>query len=455
MSQHKMPLGDKLTIVLMVAMSFFLMCDLYITPSIVLQLAEEYGVAKESIGYVGSAFVLVGAIISIYFGYLTDKFSRKKLLVATVLIGEIPCLLTGIHLFTASFEGFLLMRILTGIGVGGIYPLTFSLLADYCSDKHRAIAAAGIDVAWGIGIMMGPILGGLALNTEYGWRLAFILAALPNFPLAILFWIFARDPQRGSSEAALHDALEEGAVYNHKIKLSDFKLILSNRTNILMLIQGLPGCIPWGVLTFWSITFFVEVRQMTQGNATMVWELFGIGTAIGTVAFAILGDRIFKTNPQWAPVFCGVGVIIGTIPCYLFLNIEFSSLAPLFAFVLFSGIMVACCGPTQKAIFMNINRPEHRGSIFSVNNLADSLGKGIGPAVGSAILAWTGSYSFMLNFAVSCWLLCGAIYIMGYFTIMQDRQSMLDLIEERADSLQTDQKTENLRPLPALDAVAD
>lgn len=53
--------------------------------------------------------------------------------------------------------------------------------------------------------------------------------------------------------------------------------------------------------------------------------------------------------------------------------------------------MVVVCGLTQKAIFMNVNLPEHRGSIFSVNNLFDSLDKGIGPAVGSAILAATDS----------------------------------------------------------------
>ncbi len=435
MNQHRMPMIDKITIILMVAMSFFLMCDLYITPSIVLKLAEEYGVNKESIGYVGSAFVLVGAFISLYFGFLTDKYSRKKLLVLTVLVGEIPCLLTGIHFFTETFYGFMAMRILTGIGVGGIYPLTFSLLADYCSDKHRAIATACIDVAWGVGMMMGPILGGLALQTDYGWRLAFIMAALPNFPLAIFFLLFARDPQRGSSEDALRNALDEGAAYNYRIKVSDFKVILRNKTNILMLVQGIPGCIPWGVLTFWSITYFVEIRHMTQTNATMVWELFGVGTAIGTIGWAFLGDRIFKKSPRWAPVFCGVGVIVGSIPCYIFLNIEFTRMALLLAFVLFGGIMVAVCGPTQKAIFMNINRPEHRGTIFSVNNLADGLGKGIGPAVGSAILALTGSYTFMLNFAVTCWLFCGAIFILGYFTIMKDRQSMLDLIDKRANEL--------------------
>ncbi len=430
-----MPFHDKLTLFLLVGMSFFLMCDLYITPSIVLELADEYGVDKGAIGYVGSAFVLVGAFISIYFGFLTDKYSRKKLLILTVLIGEIPCFLTGIHAVTETFYGFLAMRVLTGIGVGGIYPLTFSLLADYFSDRHRAIASAAIDVAWGLGIMMGPILGGLALTTDYGWRLAYILAAAPNFIMAAFFWVFAYDPKRGRSEDVLANTLDDGASYAYRIKLSDFKRILSNKTNILLLVQGIPGCIPWGVLTFWSITYFKEIMNLSQGDATWAWELFGVGTAIGTIGWAFLGDKIFRMNPRWAPVYCGVGVIVGTLPCYFFLNVQFEQLAMLYAIVFLGGIVTTVCGPTQKAIFMNVNLPEHRGSIFAVNNLFDSLGKGIGPAVGSIILATSGSYIFMMNFAVSCWLLCGAIYILGYFTVNKNRGEMINLLGRRASDL--------------------
>ncbi len=435
MTNSKMSNQDKITMILLAGMSFFLMCDLYITPSIVLNLADEYQVDKGAIGYVGSAFVLVGAFISIYFGFLTDKFSRKKLLILTVLIGEIPCLLTGIHAVTGNFYGFLAMRILTGIGVGGIYPLTYSLLADYISDSHRAIAAAAVDIAWGLGMMMGPILGAYALTTDYGWRLAFVLAAVPNFLVVTLFWIFARDPKRGRSEDALTNAIDDGASYAYSIKLSDFKLILSNKTNILMVVQAIPGCIPWGVLTFWSITYFKEIMRLSQGDSTWAWELFGIGNAIGTICFAFLGDKVFKMNPRWAPVYCGVGVIVGTLPCYFFLNVQFEQLGTLFAIIFLGGIMVAVCGPTQKAIFMNVNLPEHRGSIFAVDNLFGSLGKGIGPAVGSAILAMTGSYIFLMNFAVTCWFLCGIIFILGYFTIAKNRQQMVDTLNQRAESL--------------------
>ncbi len=93
MNEYRLPLKSKITLGLLVAMSFFLMCDMYITPAIVSELAIEWNVSHSAIGFVGSAFTLLGAVLSIVFGYTSDKISRKKVLVLVVLIGEIPCFL--------------------------------------------------------------------------------------------------------------------------------------------------------------------------------------------------------------------------------------------------------------------------------------------------------------------------------------------------------------------------
>ena len=163
---------DAVSLMLMVLLSFFLMADMFITPAIVPELAAEYGVSTGTVGIAGSAFMLLGSVVGLYFGYANDRFSRKRLLIFTVLLGETACLLTGVAAFTDNFSSFVVMRLLTGIGVGGIYPITFSLLSDYVSEKHRAKACAGVDIAWGLGMLSGPLLAGIALQTGYGWRLA-------------------------------------------------------------------------------------------------------------------------------------------------------------------------------------------------------------------------------------------------------------------------------------------
>lgn len=423
---------DRITLALLVAMSFFLMCDLFITPAILTQLTGEYGVDETTLSWVGSAFILVGAAISIFFGYYTDRSSRKRLLILTVLVGEIPCLLTGVHFFTENFAGFVAMRVLTGIGVGGIYPLTFSLVGDYFQARHRATASAAIDLAWGLGMVAGPLLAGIALETEYGWRLAFILAAVPNFPIVLLFALIARDPERGRAEASLAKAIESGEHYEHKIRLKDFGLIFKNRTNLFLFLQGIPGTIPWGLFPFWLISIYKETRGFSQGDATFIWEVFGLASGLGGFAWAVLGDRLFAKKPVYLPLLCTAGVFAGIVPCFLIMNVDFDALTTYLILAGVAGVLIAVPSSNNKAILLNVNPPEHRGSVFAVFNLTDNIGKGTGPAVGGLLLAASGSYYFMANVALAFWFLCGLLFLGVVAHIGADRDGLLTLLQKRA-----------------------
>ena len=192
---------ELVTFALLIAMYIFLMADSRLMSAIIPELSREYGVDKQALGMIGTAFVLAGAAVGIVIGFWSDRVPRKKLLVAIVLVGEIPCLLTGFEFFTQSLEAFIALRVLTGIGMGGITPITYSLVSDTFHEDDRAKAAAGITVAWAIGILMGPSLAGY-LTDDYGWRIGFILAAAPNFPLALIFWFVAKEPARGPVTAS-------------------------------------------------------------------------------------------------------------------------------------------------------------------------------------------------------------------------------------------------------------
>lgn len=425
---NQQSLRDKVSLVLIVFMSFFLMADMYITPAIIPELSDEFAVSKEAIGVAGTAFMLLGAVMGLAFGYLNDRFSRKKLLLVAVAVGEVPCLLTGFYSVTYNFEMFVLMRVLTGFGIGGIYPITFSLLSDYVSDKNRAKASAFVDIAWGLGILSGPLLASYALSTEYGWRLAFIVAALPSFPLMLLYWFVANEPKRGQSEQRIE--LENKQIETEQAnKLTElvagFKSIFANRTNLLLFIQGIPGSIPWGLLPFWIITFFREQRNFTVEQATFVWEIFGIATVVGGLAWAVLGDWLFQKKAKYVAALCAVMILVGIIPEYLLLNLEFNDMQSYLLLAVIAGACISVASANTRALLMNVNAPSSRGKVFSTYNFFDSIGKGLGPVIGSLVLAITSNYQTMVNIAISFWLICAAIFACAIFTVEQDRQQAL------------------------------
>lgn len=71
--------------------------------------------------------------------------------------GEGPCLATY---FVRRYWQLLLLRVMTGISVGGTFPLVFSLIGDLFSVKQRANVAAGVQVATGIGFAAGQAIAG-------------------------------------------------------------------------------------------------------------------------------------------------------------------------------------------------------------------------------------------------------------------------------------------------------
>ncbi len=438
MTKVRMNARDRITLGLLVLMSVFLFADQRIMSAILPELSAEYGADELTLGLIGSAFTLIGAFISIFFGYFTDKISRKKLLIATVFVGEIPCLLTGIPYFTQSIEMFTLLRVLTGIGIGGIYPISFSLLSDYFKEEHRATASACLGVAWAVGMMVGPGLAGFLTN-DYGWRIAFIIAAVPNFPLVLLFALYAREPERGRTEDALEDLIQQGKVYKQTISPSDFKLILSNRTNLWTFLQGIPGTIPWGILGYWMIHFLEQVRHFSKEMATSVFMLLGIGATLGSLVFALIGERLYHRNPRYMPIMCGCGVLLGVIPAFMMINWPVANpegveLVAFMSLAFLTGFFVAVASANVKAILMNVNRPEHRGSVFAVFNITDNLGQGFGPAIGGMLVSC--GYLFMMNFSIFWWILCGLIFFMVARYITQDRDKLQRLMQERADQMQ-------------------
>ena len=430
---------NKITLGILVLISVFLYADMNAITPVVTDIMLEYGIDESSIGLVGSAFTIVGALVSIIFGFLADRTSRKWLLAFVVLVGEIPCFLTGIEYFTQTYSQLLTLRILTGLGVGGIFPITFSLIGDYFDTHHRAMATALVGTAWGIGEMAGGIFAGF-LAGPFGWRFPFIVAAAPNFLLVPLFLLIAREPARGAQEEQVQELMAQGIEYKEKIRLADLKYVLTNKTNILGYLQGIPGSLPWGILPFYLIAYYEVVQGFSKEMGTMIFIIFGVGATIGGILGAWAGQWVYKKDPRYMPLLAGGTVLAGIIPTMFLLNMSWPTdpglldwLAPV-AFALFAGALITVAGPNIKAILLNVNPPEHRGTVFALHNIFDGIGKGIGPFVGGLLIANLG-YTFTVYFSALMWIPCGLLYLGIYWTIKKDLDYVRRYLDEKTAKL--------------------
>jgi len=432
---------------LMLIMFVFLNADvMLLTPSLKLVMAEFHKNEAE-VGLISSIFIVLGAVVALGWGFLTDRYPRKGLAFFTIIIGEIPCLLTG---YARSYHELLWIRALTGIGIGGIVPLIYSMIGDLVTDRERATAAAWLGLAEGLGIAIGMLLAGNLAESSWtflgasGWRLPFVLAALPNFVLAPIFWFTCKEPPRGGGERAIQKELDQGLEYTRRIKLNDYRVIFSNRTNLHFILQGISGTVGWGMILFWMPTFFVMAKHVSIAVATNLLALpIGAGMILGGFVGGIVGDRLHAKNQRYMPLLCGYTTLAGLAFFLVMMHYPMPDqpkivdvMGPLLTGII-AGVLITVTSSNIRAIVLNVNPPENRGAMMSIFTLTDSIGKGIGPYLGGLMIVATG-YILTMDLATLCWIPCALIFLFWMTPqYPKDAAALEQLMAERAREMET------------------
>jgi MFS family permease len=143
--------------------------------------------SNTDIGIVGSAY-LAGAVLgALFFGWLTDRFGRKKLFFITVAVYLVA---TGATAFTWNLWTFALCRFFTGAGIGGEYAAINSTIQELIPARVRGWTDLVINGSFWIGAAIGAtgsiiLLNPAIIDPETGWRLAFLIGGVLG--LIILF----------------------------------------------------------------------------------------------------------------------------------------------------------------------------------------------------------------------------------------------------------------------------
>jgi MFS family permease len=396
-------------------------------------------------------FWLLGGVTALGIGYLTDKLPRKTLLFATIVLGAAPCLATA---FVKNADQFVLLRALTGFGIGAVIPLTYSLVGDLFSAKRRVTAVAYMGLATGLGIAIGQVFAGIAGPT-WGWRMPFVAVAVPNLALSVLFALITKEPARGSGEAELHAAMESGAHYDEKIKLSDLKQIFSKPTNLLVFFQGIPGSMPWGFFFTYLVDYYHANKGYSVEAATGLISIFAVGAILGAFLGGLLGARLYEKKTKYLPMLCGACVLGGLVPLMVVVNwssapedplaaalavlttlkIPGASIAGPAALGFFGGMVATVPSSNVKAVLINVNPPENRGTIFSLFNLADDLGKGVAPWLIGSVLAIQFGRVVSYNIAMLMWLVCAVAWAGLVVVFPRDVEKLEATLRARASNM--------------------
>src|SRR5262245_5329074 len=136
------------------------------------------GASLDQINWVLTSYIVASAIMTAPIGWVADRFGRKRLFILCAAGFTFASVLCGLAQNIEQMVGF---RLLQGAFGAALVPLSQAVLLDSYSAQERGSAMA----IWGIGVMLGPIMGptlGAWLTDNYSWHWVFFI----NLPIGIV-----------------------------------------------------------------------------------------------------------------------------------------------------------------------------------------------------------------------------------------------------------------------------
>jgi SHS family lactate transporter-like MFS transporter len=273
------------------AFDFFVVVFLYDT------LAHQFGVSKKEIILTTTATLAFRPIGAVIFGLLSDRYGRRKPLMANVIYFSLIELLCG---FSPNFTFFLIMRALFGIGMGGEWGVGASLTMEAAPVRWRGVLSGILQSGYSIGYLLAAMAARFLLPV-WGWRPMFWIGALPAL---LALYIRTKVPEseawkqnRASSTGQVIRIVAQGwKRLLYLVVLMTFMMFMSHGTQDLY-----PD-------------FLKEVHRLSARVVANIAIFYNVGAVIGAIIFGHLSQVAGRRKSMIA----ALGLCLAIIPLWAF-----------------------------------------------------------------------------------------------------------------------------------------
>ncbi len=359
--------GATTALVLLTALNFVNYIDRYILPGVQEQVKGEFRITDQQIGSLTLWFMLAYMLASPLTGWLGDHFPRKPMIIAAALFwGSINLLTAFVH----SYDSLNLRHAALGVGEASFGIFAPALLSDFYPEDQRNRVLTIFNVAIPVGAALGYLIGG-TVGEHFGWRASFVVSAIPALLLAVLIWIFMREPKRG--EVSSGAGKGEGKA---KLKKSTVLSLLKNPAYVTIVLGYAAVTFSLGGISWWMPSFLQRMDGRSQSSASFLMGAITVVAGLGGTVFGgWVAQRWSQRTPKALYLVPALSAALATPPALLCFFGPKAFVLPGLALAIF--FIFLGTGPVNAAS-VNSVQPGIRatalaGQLFIIHALGDAI----------------------------------------------------------------------------------
>ncbi|MBI3403764.1 MAG: MFS transporter [Acidobacteria bacterium] len=319
-------------------------------------IVKDLALSRDQVGVLlgtALAFTAVGGLIG---GALADRFGRKPLLMITILIYSIGTLASGMAI---GMWTLLIARAVTGIGVGGEWAVAHALVGEtvppHVRGRYGSYLQSGSAFARFFATMVGNLLAPII-----GWRLAFMLSALPALMVVLI------RSQMPESDIWLEQKRQGRTPVSYAKALGQMIAPALRATTAMAFTVTFLNMAAYWFKTIWLPTYFHEIRGLSLGDSAWLLFMDQVGSVVGYVGFGYASDY-FGRRPSFTAftLLKAVGMAMVTLGW----TVAGGYSPPMFVFMFVVGLGEGnwgCIGPLINEVFPTSVRAAALGIIYNV-----------------------------------------------------------------------------------------
>ena len=352
---------------------------------IIPKLSQDFNIIGPKLGLLLAAYPLAQFFAAPYLGSLSDKYGRRPVLLISKLGTVIAYL---IFAYAQAYWLILLSRFIDGF-TGGNLPVARAYMSDITTDRNRPRGMALIGAAYGLGFIIGPVVGGFMFGISGGKTLPALTGASLCFLSFIFTWLFLKE---SPSHHLVSAPVSFNPITNYK-QVTNFpavKRMITIQFLFMTCLYALQSVLP---------IFAANRYHLTPQTIGFLMVYIGLINIVIQLMIVKFSSRNLSRSVKMGLLFTGLGIFLITlVPSYWFI----------FPMAIVISLGIGFLNAYYPSLLLSVSGSMIKGEVTGVYESITSITQVIGPAIAGSLVVhfpYSVCYSTALIITLSAFLI--------------------------------------------------